>query len=184
MDARPPTPQEHAVLERLQTSRLALAPAIPQLDVAVGYQGAMDRLGIGGDWYSVIDLPGATFLVVGDIARARSGRNRRDGRSEDHPAAPHHCWHPDPRARPSRRRVARQARSLRVCGDRTGRQDPNHPYPPQRRSSIPSLPSSQRHRRDPQRHPSTVARHRLPRRCADQNTSSRRETPFCSTPTA
>lgn len=56
------------MLERLQTTLLAGAPRIEQLDVAVAYQSALDEVGIGGDWYSVVDLPTMTYLVIGDIA--------------------------------------------------------------------------------------------------------------------
>lgn len=60
--------QEHAVLGRLQHTLLAGAPSIPGLDVAVRYQAALDAVGIGGDWYSVIDRPDTTYLVIGDTA--------------------------------------------------------------------------------------------------------------------
>lgn len=60
--------QEHAVLARLQATLLTPAPPVPGLDVAVGYESALDTVGIGGDWYSVIDRPEATYLAIGDIA--------------------------------------------------------------------------------------------------------------------
>lgn len=58
--------QEHAVVQRLQTTMLAGAPEIDGLDVAVAYQSALDTIEIGGDWYSVIERPDATYLVIGD----------------------------------------------------------------------------------------------------------------------
>jgi hypothetical protein len=58
--------QEHAVVQRLQTTMLTGAPTIDGLDVAVAYQSALDTIEIGGDWYSVIERPDATYLVIGD----------------------------------------------------------------------------------------------------------------------
>jgi Stage II sporulation protein E (SpoIIE)/CHASE domain len=60
--------QEHAVLERLQNTLLAGAPQVRGLDIAVAYRSALDAVGIGGDWYSVVERPDVTYLVVGDVA--------------------------------------------------------------------------------------------------------------------
>ncbi len=59
--------QEHSVVERLQIALLAPPPPLDHLEVAVRYQSAMDTIGIGGDWFSVVDHPDATFLVIGDV---------------------------------------------------------------------------------------------------------------------
>lgn len=59
--------QEHSVVERLQIALLAPPPPVAHLDIAVRYQSAMDTIGIGGDWFSVIDHADATFLVIGDV---------------------------------------------------------------------------------------------------------------------
>lgn len=59
---------EHGVVERLQQALFVAPPELAHLDVAVRYQAAMDTIGIGGDWYSVIDRDDATYLVIGDVA--------------------------------------------------------------------------------------------------------------------
>ncbi len=59
---------EHSVLQQLQVSLLTPAPIVAGFDVAVAYRSAIEAVGIGGDWYSVIDRDDALFAVIGDIA--------------------------------------------------------------------------------------------------------------------
>lgn len=60
--------EERSVLHRLQQSLLTPAPLVDGFDIAVSYESAMQSVGIGGDWYSVLDSDRALFLVIGDVA--------------------------------------------------------------------------------------------------------------------
>lgn len=60
--------QEKSVLLRLQATLLTAPPSLPNLEVDVRYVAALDSVGLGGDWYSIIERDDAVFLVVGDIA--------------------------------------------------------------------------------------------------------------------
>jgi GAF domain-containing protein len=60
--------QERAVLQRLQATLLTPPPEIDGFDIAVGYRSALTAIGMGGDWYSIIDAPDAVYAVIGDIA--------------------------------------------------------------------------------------------------------------------
>lgn len=60
--------QEQAVLQRLQHSLLAPPPVIDGYDLAVGYRSALETVGMGGDWYTVIDSAESIHVVVGDVA--------------------------------------------------------------------------------------------------------------------
>jgi hypothetical protein len=59
---------ERNVLQRLQQALLTPAPIVEGFDIAVSYESAMQSVGIGGDWYSVVDTDAALFLVIGDVA--------------------------------------------------------------------------------------------------------------------
>lgn len=59
---------EHSVLEQLQVSLLTPAPLVAGFEVAVAYRSAIEAVGIGGDWYSVIDRDDAVYAVIGDVA--------------------------------------------------------------------------------------------------------------------
>ena len=59
---------EHDVLQRLTESLLLPAPEIDGLQIAVAYRSAMERVGIGGDWYSVIERDDVVHFVIGDVA--------------------------------------------------------------------------------------------------------------------
>lgn len=59
---------ERSVLQRLQQALLTPAPVVDGFDIAVSYESAMQSVGIGGDWYSVLDTDQALFLVIGDVA--------------------------------------------------------------------------------------------------------------------
>lgn len=60
--------QERAVLQRLQATLLMPPPHIAGFNVAVGYRSALATVGMGGDWYSIIDGPDAVHAVIGDVA--------------------------------------------------------------------------------------------------------------------
>jgi GAF domain-containing protein len=60
--------QERAVLQRLQATLLTAPPDLDGFDIAVGYRSALTAIGMGGDWYSIIDAPDAVYAVIGDIA--------------------------------------------------------------------------------------------------------------------
>jgi serine phosphatase RsbU (regulator of sigma subunit) len=60
--------QERAVLRRLQDSLLTPPPDLDGFEAAVGYRSALTAIGMGGDWYSVIDTPDALYAVIGDVA--------------------------------------------------------------------------------------------------------------------
>ncbi|MEZ5247922.1 MAG: CHASE domain-containing protein [Ilumatobacteraceae bacterium] len=60
--------QEHAVLQRFQATLLVPPPDVDGFAIAVGYRSALETIGIGGDWYSVIDTPDHLFAVIGDVA--------------------------------------------------------------------------------------------------------------------
>lgn len=59
---------EHAVLRRLQETLLTVPPQIEGFDIAVGYRSAVEAIGMGGDWYSVIETADAVYVVIGDVA--------------------------------------------------------------------------------------------------------------------
>jgi serine phosphatase RsbU (regulator of sigma subunit) len=59
--------EQREVLVRLQGTLLSAPPKIDGLDVAVGYRPALGDIGMGGDWYSVIDTPDRVYAVVGDV---------------------------------------------------------------------------------------------------------------------
>ncbi|MFN8040839.1 MAG: SpoIIE family protein phosphatase [Acidimicrobiales bacterium] len=59
--------EQHAVLVRFQETLLTAPAHVDGFDVAVGYQPALGAIGMGGDWYSVIDAPGRVCAVVGDV---------------------------------------------------------------------------------------------------------------------
>jgi GAF domain-containing protein len=59
---------ERTVLQRLQQALLTPPPLVDGYDIAVSYESAMQSVGIGGDWYSVVDSERALFLVIGDVA--------------------------------------------------------------------------------------------------------------------
>nr|WP_244502634.1 SpoIIE family protein phosphatase [Streptomyces oceani] len=79
--------REHVV--SLQRSLLPRGtPETPGLSVSADYAPAADALGVGGDWYDVVALPGGrTALVVGDVmghglpAAATMGRLRAVART-------------------------------------------------------------------------------------------------------
>lgn len=59
--------EQHAVLVRFQETLLTSPPDADGLDIAVGYRPALGAIGMGGDWYSVIDTPDRLCAVVGDV---------------------------------------------------------------------------------------------------------------------
>lgn len=60
--------EQRNVLQRLQYSLLSSPPKVSDYDIVVAYQSAVQAVGIGGDWYSVIDSDSHLFAVVGDVA--------------------------------------------------------------------------------------------------------------------
>lgn len=57
------------VIESLQDYLLPPVGRIEHLDISVRYLPANDRVGLGGDWYQVLELDDSrTVLVIGDIA--------------------------------------------------------------------------------------------------------------------
>lgn len=59
---------EHQLIEQLQHALLAEAPQRGGLEVAVRYEPAVSAVGIGGDWYDVIELSATeTGVVIGDV---------------------------------------------------------------------------------------------------------------------
>jgi hypothetical protein len=65
--------EEQAVMQRLQESLLVPAPLVPGYEIAVEYRSALDSVGMGGDWYSIVDTDDAIFAVIGDIAGHGAG---------------------------------------------------------------------------------------------------------------
>ncbi|MET1038980.1 MAG: SpoIIE family protein phosphatase [Aeromicrobium sp.] len=63
------TRREHAIAEELQRSLLpAESFDLEHLDVATFYRAGVEGTYVGGDWYDIIDLPGArTAFVMGDV---------------------------------------------------------------------------------------------------------------------
>jgi hypothetical protein len=59
---------ERSVLRRLQSTLLGDPPPIDGVDVAVAYRSAVEAVGIGGDWYTVVDRGDTVYAVIGDIA--------------------------------------------------------------------------------------------------------------------
>ena len=59
--------EQRKVLQRLQYSLLSPPPRSAGYDIAVAYQSAVEAIGIGGDWYSVIDTETHLFAVIGDV---------------------------------------------------------------------------------------------------------------------
>jgi hypothetical protein len=59
---------EFSVLRRLQASLLSEAPRVDGLEIAVAYRSAVEAVGIGGDWYSVIEHGDTIDAVIGDVA--------------------------------------------------------------------------------------------------------------------
>ncbi len=62
------TDQERAVIRRIQESLLAAPTPVPGWEVAVAYRSALDAVGMGGDWYSVVNTEASIFAVIGDVA--------------------------------------------------------------------------------------------------------------------
>ncbi len=60
--------EERAVLRQLQNSLLTPPPEVDGFEISVGYRSALAAIGMGGDWYSVIDTPDAVYTVIGDVA--------------------------------------------------------------------------------------------------------------------
>ena len=62
--------REHTIAETLQRAVLpGTLPAVPGLDLAVGYLSASDGVHVGGDWYDVFPLgDDRVGLVIGDVA--------------------------------------------------------------------------------------------------------------------
>jgi PAS domain S-box-containing protein len=62
--------REHTIAETLQRAVLpGTLPAVPGLDLAVGYLSASDGVHVGGDWYDVFLLgEDRVGLVIGDVA--------------------------------------------------------------------------------------------------------------------
>jgi PAS domain S-box-containing protein len=62
--------REHTIAETLQRAVLPdTLPAVPGLDLAVGYLPASDGVHVGGDWYDVFPLgDNRVGLVIGDVA--------------------------------------------------------------------------------------------------------------------
>lgn len=57
------------LVQELQVEVLAAPDASRTLDVALAYEPARGDIGLGGDWYDVIEVgEGCTALVVGDVA--------------------------------------------------------------------------------------------------------------------
>jgi serine phosphatase RsbU (regulator of sigma subunit) len=61
--------REHTIAETLQRAILpGTLPAVPGLDLAVGYLPASDGVHVGGDWYDVFPLgDNKVGLVIGDV---------------------------------------------------------------------------------------------------------------------
>ncbi|HYF26264.1 MAG TPA: PAS domain-containing protein, partial [Baekduia sp.] len=61
--------QERQAAERLQRALLPeRSPSVPGLDIALAYLPAGEDVGVGGDWYDVVELGGdEVLLVIGDI---------------------------------------------------------------------------------------------------------------------
>jgi len=59
---------ERSVLQRLQVTLLSEPPEVRGFEIAVAYRSAIEAVGIGGDWYSVIDDGTVLHAVIGDIA--------------------------------------------------------------------------------------------------------------------
>jgi hypothetical protein len=59
---------EQSVLQRLQATLLGDPPPVDGIEVAVAYRSAVEAVGIGGDWYTVVDRGDSVYAVVGDIA--------------------------------------------------------------------------------------------------------------------
>ncbi|MBP0458026.1 SpoIIE family protein phosphatase [Streptomyces montanisoli] len=60
--------QEHDLAESLQRAMLPrVIPAVPGATIAVRYRSARLGRNVGGDWYDVIELPGAVGVTVGDV---------------------------------------------------------------------------------------------------------------------
>lgn len=70
MDNAETSAREHTIAETLQRAVLPdTLPAVPGLDLAVGYLPASDGVHVGGDWYDVFPLGGNRVgLVIGDVA--------------------------------------------------------------------------------------------------------------------
>jgi PAS domain S-box-containing protein len=63
------TAREHTIAETLQRAVLpGTLPAVPGLDLSVGYLPASDGVHVGGDWYDVFPLgANRVGLVIGDV---------------------------------------------------------------------------------------------------------------------
>lgn len=59
---------EHSVLQQLQTSLLSPPPDVRGYRIAVTYRSAIESIGIGGDWYSIVDHADQLHAVIGDVA--------------------------------------------------------------------------------------------------------------------
>lgn len=63
------TEQEHRLVLELQRDVLTNPPPIDSIDLAVGYEPAMDAVGLGGDFYDVVvSDDGRINLIIGDVA--------------------------------------------------------------------------------------------------------------------
>jgi serine phosphatase RsbU (regulator of sigma subunit) len=63
------TEQEHQLIVELQRDVLSPPPVLDAWDLAVGYEPAMDLVGLGGDFYDVVEADdGSVHFIIGDIA--------------------------------------------------------------------------------------------------------------------
>ncbi len=63
------TEQEHRLIVELQRDVLSPPPILDTWDLAVGYEPAMDLVGLGGDFYDVVVAgDGRVHFIIGDIA--------------------------------------------------------------------------------------------------------------------
>ena len=60
--------REREVLQHFQRTLLTAPPNVDGFEIAVAYRSAVEAIGMGGDWYSVVDAEHAVWLVIGDVA--------------------------------------------------------------------------------------------------------------------
>lgn len=60
--------QRREVASTLQDALLSRLPLVPGLELAARYRPASEADMVGGDWYDALAFPGATTLVIGDVA--------------------------------------------------------------------------------------------------------------------